>query len=173
VTETQHDDPFSRPSSGNFPKVEDLEGSLLLIRPSKVEMVTNRFDRDGSKPMVERATADVVVFGPEGTEEYGDMYLSQAVLLGACKQALKPGAKPFVLGRLVKLATRDTQEKLKIDNTPEAFATAREAWLKKGGKGTEPKHVWVLQDFTDEDAQKARDFIASKARNTDPFAASE
>jgi hypothetical protein len=146
-----------------------------LIRPTKVEMVTNRFDRDGSKPMTERATADVTVFGPEGIEEYGDMYLSQAVLLGACKQALKPGAKPFVLGRLVKLATRETQEKLKLDNTPEAFATAREAWLKKGGKpaNMEPKHVWILQDFTDDDAQKARDFIASKARNTDPFAASE
>jgi hypothetical protein len=167
------DDLFGQPTRSAYPKVEDLEGMLLLIKPIRIEVVPNRFDRDGTKPTVERATADVVVFGPEGYEEYGDMYLSQAVLLSACKNGLKPGAKPFVLGRLVKVATKETQEKLKIDNSPEAFATARQAWIAKGGKGTEPKHVWVLDSFTDEDAGRARAYVTEKAKATDPFATAD
>lgn len=167
------DDLFGQPTRGAYPKVEDLEGSLLLIKPTRIEVVPNRFDRDGTKPTVERATADVTVFGPDGYEEYTDMYLSQAVLLSACKNGLKPGAKPFVLGRLVKVATKETQEKLKIDNSPEKFAEARAAWIAKGGKGTEPKHVWVLDSFTDEDAATARAYIESKAKANDPFATAD
>lgn len=169
-TETFEDDLFAAPSSGSYPKVDELEGKLLLIRPSEIETVRNRFDKDGSKPTVERATADVTVFEDDGTEEtYNDMYLSQTVLLNACKGALKPGRKPMVLGRLVKVATKDTAEKLKIDSSdPDAFATAREKWLRQGGKGTEPRHVWILQAFTSEDAAKARAFLAK----SDPFAVS-
>jgi hypothetical protein len=169
---TEPNDPFSRPSTGNFPKLEDLEGVLLLLRPIKVEMVPNRFDKDGTKPLTERATADTVVFGPDGVEEYDDMYFSQAVLVKACNSGLKPGAKPFILGRLVKMPTNDTQKALKIEPTPEAFAAARTAWLKGGGKGTEPKHAWVLLDFTDDDAQRVREYLASKQAAADPFAVS-
>ena len=160
-------DLFGAATSGSFPKVEDFEGKLLLIRPDKVETVRNRFDRDGSKPTVERATADVTVFEDDGTEEtVYDMFLSQTVLLNACKSALKPGRKPMVLGRLVKVATKESAEKLKIDTSdPEAFRSAREKWLKGGGKGTEPKHVWVMQAFTDADADRARKFLAK----SDPF----
>lgn len=167
MTSTYDDDLFARPSSGSFPKVDELEGNLLLIKPDRIETVRNRFDKDGSKPTVERATADVTVFSEDGTDEtYNDMYLSQTVLLNACKSALKPGRKPMVLGRLVKVATKETAEKLKIDSSdPAAFATAREEWLRKGGKGVEPRHVWILQDFTDEDAARARAFLAK----SDPF----
>jgi hypothetical protein len=169
MTETDYaDDLFGAATGGKFPKVEDLEGKLLLIKPDKIETVRNRFDKDGSKPTVERATADVTVFEEDGTHEtHLDMYLSQTVLLNACISALKPGRKPMVLGRLEKVATKDTQEKLKIDGTPEAFAAARAEWLKKGGKGTEPRHVWVLATFTPEDAQAARSYLAT----LDPFAA--
>lgn len=167
------EDPFGRPTGGNYPRPEDLEGELIMLRPTKVEMVQNRFDRDGSKPLVERAEADTVVFGPDGYEEYPDMFWSQAVFVTACKQALKSGAKPFILGRLQKVATKDTQEKLKIGNTPVEFATARQGWLAKGGKGTEPKHVWVFGEYSDEDAQRARDYIKGKAKATDPFAAAD
>lgn len=162
------DDLFGAPSTGAFPKVDELEGKLLLIKPEKIETVRNRFDKDGSKPTVERATADVTVFEDDGTHEtHTDMYLSQTVLLGACKSALKPGRKPMVLGRLVKVATKDTQEKLKIGVSPEDFTAARVEWLKKGGKGPEPRHVWLLADFSPEDAARAREFLASQ----DPFTA--
>lgn len=165
---TRDDDLFGGPSSGTFPRVEELEGKLLLIKPEKIETVRNRFDKDGSKPTVERATADVTVFEEDGAHETFDgMYLSQIVLLNACKNALKPGKKPMVLGRLQKAATKETQEALKIDNSPEAYAEARKEWLKKGGKGTEPRGVWILSPFSDEDAAKARSYLSS----LDPFAA--
>lgn len=170
------EDPFSQPRSGNFPKVDELEGSLLLIRPSTVETVPNKFaaDRPDAPKFVERATADVVVFGPDGIEEYSDMYLSQAVLLNACKQALKPGAKPFILGVLQKVATKDSREKLKIGETPEDYETAYAEWLRKGGKpSTQPRHVWILGQFSEDQAKQAREYIESKKRTTDPFAASE
>jgi hypothetical protein len=164
------EDLFARPSSGTFPKVEELDGKLLLIKPTAVETVRNRFDKDGSKPTVERATADVTVFEDDGTEEtFTDMYLSQIVLLNACKAALKPGRKPMVLGRLVRVPTKDTITSLKIDDTPEAYSAAREKWLKAGGKGAEPRGVWVLHDFSDEDASRARAFLAK----SDPFQTGE
>lgn len=161
---------FDRPAAGGYPKVEELEGKLLLIKPEKIETVRNQFDKDGSKPTVERATADVTVFEDDGTHEtHNDMYLSQAVLLKACQGALKPGRKPMVVGRLVKVATKESRDKLKIGETPEDFATARSAWLKGGGKGPEPKHVWILQDFTDEDKALIVKYLESQS----PFAAAE
>src|SRR4051812_36710243 len=124
--------------------------------------------------MVDRATADVTVFGPDGVEEYGDMYLSQGSLVNACRQALKPGSKPFILGVLQKVATKDSREKFGIGETPEDFSTAYAEWLRKGGKqSTQPKHVWILGQFSDDDAQRARDYIASKQRASDPFVQSE
>ena len=72
----------------------------------------------------------------------------------------------MVLGRLVRVATKDTAEKLKIDNNdPAAFAAARAEWLRKGGKGAEPRAVWVMAAYTDDDAARVRAYLASK----DPF----
>jgi hypothetical protein len=167
------EDLFDRPvqRAGKYPKAEELEGSLLLIKPEKVELVANRFAKKPSDPThVERATATTVVLGPDGTEEYPAMYWSQQVVISACTEALKPGAKPWVLGRLVKVAQKATREALEIDNTPEAFAEARTKWLRGGGKGTEPKGVWVLADFDDADAARARDYIAGLTKAQDPFA---
>lgn len=170
MTAVEDLDPFAQPSSGSFPKVEDLDGKLLLIRPTEIETVRNRFDKDGSKPTIERATADVTVFEDDGTEEtFSDMYLSQVVLLNACKSALKPGRKPMVLGRLVRVPTKETITSLKIDDTPEAYTAAREKWLKAGGKGTEPRGVWVLHPFDETDAARARAYLAK----SDPFQTSE
>jgi hypothetical protein len=160
---------FDDPRTGTFPKLEELEGDLLLITPSLVETVVNQFDRDGTKPTRERAVADVTVFRSEGqVEEIRDMYLSQAALLSTCKAALRPGAKPMVLGRLVKVATKDTATRLKIGNTPEEFATARAAWVTKGAKGAEPKHVWVLQAGDEEDKVKARAYLTQRAQTQAP-----
>lgn len=166
-----YEDLFDRPSSGSFPKVEELENKLLLIKPEKIETVRNKFAKSPEdKQTQERATADVTVFEDDGTHQtYNEMFLSQTVLLNACKGALKPGRKPMVVGRLVKVATKDSREKLKIGETAEDFAAARTAWLKGGGKGPEPKHVWILQDFTDEDKATVVRYLESKA----PFAAAE
>lgn len=172
-------DPFGQPTKGAYPTPESLEGSLIMFMPSKpADMVTNRFyKKEGDATHVARLSVDTIVFGPTGVEEYSDMYWSQTAIINACEQALKPGAKPFVLGRLVKVPTKDTIEKLKIENTAEAFAAAREKWLKGGGKGPEPRHVWVMSEFDADDAQRARDYLKQRAARAaasnaarDPFA---
>lgn len=154
-------DPFGQPAKSLFPKVEDLEGSLLLLKPVKIEAVARPAKFGGG--MIDRASVDTIVLGPDGTEEYDAMYWSQEVIVKAMKQALKPGAAQYILGRLVKAAQKDTQTAYKIDGSPEAFKAAREEWLRKGGKGDGPKHVWLLTDFTDEDAEIARAYFATKA----------
>lgn len=166
-------DPFKQRTRSIFPKPEDLEGSLIMFMPTKpAEMVTNKFyKKEGDATHVARFSVDTIVFGPDGIEQYDDMYWSQTAIIGACEQALKPGAKPFVLGRLVKIANKDTKEALKISDSPEEFAAAREAWFKNKGKGYEPKHVWVLAEFDESDAKRAREYIASRQKQTDPFAA--
>ena len=171
------EDPFGQPSAGNYPKPDDLDGSLLLFRPTKpADMVPNRFAKTPEDPThTQRISVDTTVFDENGEPEtYPDMYWSQSVIIRACEQSLKPGSKPFVLGRLVKVATKDSREKLKIGETAEDYRTARAEWLRKGGKsGSEPRHVWILDQFDDDDAALARKYIASLQRQTDPFAASE
>lgn len=184
---TGGDDPFSRPSSSRFPKFEDLQDCLVLLRPSLVEQVPNKFRKKPTDPaFVDRATAECVVFGPEGVEEYDDMFFSQTVVVSACKQALKPGARPWVLAVVQKVATKETRDALGIGETAEDFDQAWRAWLEGGGKGTQPRHVWVLADFDEAQANQARTYLqertaaeaaaeAARAAKTpapvDPFAA--
>ncbi len=165
MTSTEINDPFgAAKSGGTYPKADELVGKLIMLTPSKVETIPDRFNPGST---TERATADTVVFEDDGTtEKFSDMYWSQGVVVGALKNALKPGEKPMVLGRLVKVATKATREALKIEDTPEAFEAARADWLKKGGRGTEPKHVWLLAKFSDEDASRARAYLAESS----PFA---
>lgn len=172
------DDPFGRAPSGNFPKVDELEGQLLLIEPSKIESVPRKAEFGGG--MADRATADVTVFGPDGVEEYSDMYLSQTVLVNACRQGLKPGGKA-TLGRLEKVATKASRDALKIGESAADFAAAHTEWLRKGGKGVQPKHVFILSDYDEDDAARVREFLAERTERrtaatppaVDPFATPE
>ena len=158
---------------GAFPKLEEFEGKLILLRPSKVETVPKPA-RFGGKPgeTQERVTADVVVFEEDGSYDVvEDMYLSQVGIVNPCKKALKPGAKPFVLGRVSKVPSKigkdqgfDTVEKIY-----EGFEAWRDA-VSKNKKGVpEPSYAWGLLDFSDEDAQMAMKYV----NDTAPFAAAE
>ena len=151
---------------GNYPKLDDLEGSLVLLKPSKVETVPGY----QSKGTTDRATADTWVFGTTGEPEfYADMYFSQAGVVPSCKQALKPGARPFVLGVVQKFPSKAMKTK-GIDTTAKLQA-ALDEWLRKGGKGDKPQFAWGLGEYTDEQAAQARALIESMQRSTDPFAA--
>lgn len=166
------EDLFGRPAGSNYPKPEDLEGALLLLRSSgPIESIAQKPEYGGG--MRDRARADTVVFGPDGVEEYSDMFWSQTVVVNALKQSMKEGAKPYVAGHLVKVATKASRDALKIGETPEAYAEARNKWLKGGGKGTEPKHVWIFSDFTEDEAQRIREHLAGKQKKSDPFAGAE
>lgn len=165
MTETITDtmDLFAAPTSGGaYPKMDELEGKLILCRPSKIETVTG-YQGKGTQ---ERATADVTVFEEDGTyETFDDMYLSQAGIVPSLRKALKPGNKPFVLGRVQMFPSKSTKEK-GID-TSEKLQTALSEWARKGGKGDKPQFAWGLAEFTEADAAHARAYLTS----LDAFAA--
>jgi hypothetical protein len=148
-------------SGGSYPKVEDLEGKLVLVRPSKTEEVDGKFGKQ------DRVTADVTVFEDDGSAEtYSDMYLSQRGMVPSLKRALNGQAKPFILGRVAMVPVKDTKG---LDGKPitdtETLKTALSEWARKGGRGEKPRFAWVFGPFEEGDADKARAFLASK----DPF----
>ena len=156
------DDLFGRPTRSAFPKIEEMEGRLLLVKPSKVEYkVKGKFGEQT------RVTADVVILDDpeEGVVEHEDMYLSQKGLTGMLEKCLKPGSKhPYVLGRLQMTATKDWAEAAEKGG---GIGELLKAYFAKGGKGEKPQFFWDLADFTDEDANLARRYLAEN----DAFAA--
>lgn len=147
---------------GVYPKMNDLEGKLVLLRPSVEERVPG-YQGKGTQ---QRITADTVVFEDDGSfEVFDDMYWSQAGVVPSCRKALKPGSLPYVLGRLQMFPAK-TSKDAGID-TPEKLGEALAAWAKKGGKGEKPQFFWGLDAFTDEDAAHARKYLAT----IDSFAA--
>jgi len=162
MTETTPD-LFAAPTGGGaYPKMDELEGRLVLLNPSKIETVPG-YQGKGTQ---ERATADCTVFEDDGSfETYDDMYFSQAGIVPSLRKALKPGNKPFVLGRVQMFPSKSTKEK-GID-TPEKLQTALSEWARKGGKGDKPQFAWGLAEFSEQDAAHARAYLAS----LDAFAA--
>lgn len=156
----QPDDLFSVPvRGGGGAKLEDLEGRLVLFMPTELGRGP-KYQSPGET--VPRITTDVVVFDDEkdDVEEFSDVYYSQATIVNVLKNALKPGNRPYVLGRIVKFPSKTSQAQ-GID-TPEKLTAATEAWLKKGGKGDRPGFAWSVAEFSENDAAKARKFIASR-----------
>jgi len=132
-------DPFSSPAKGA--RVTDYKGALLLISPYDYkENVATSF---GEKDAVE---ANVVVL-TEPTDGFPEgqgpaphvaegVLFFQGVLIGQTKA--KVASKGMVLGRLGQRP------------------------VSKPGQNP----AWALEDPTDEDAQKARDYLATLS---DPF----
>lgn len=162
---TEPTDLFMQPTRGGGVKPEDMEGKLVLFHPTVLGKGP-KYKSPGET--VDRITADVVVFAEDGSvaEEVSDAYFSQAGLLPPLKACLKPGALPYVLGRIGKYPAKEWQDK--GFDTPEKIEAALAEWLKKGGKGEKPQFSWSIFPFTDDDAAIARRYLASK----DPFAAS-
>lgn len=158
-------DPFSSAGrGGNFPKVEELEGRLVLVRPVKSEKVNGKFGEQT------RITADVHALDDESGEweTYEDMYLSQKGMVPALEKKLRPGTtKPFILGRIQMVPVKDSKTITgkEIADTEE-LKDALAEWAKKGGRGEKPRFAWVFGEFTDADAAKAREFISA---NLDSF----
>jgi hypothetical protein len=164
MTDPFADDLFGQPVRGGGAKPEDMEGKLVLFKPTVLGKGP-KYQAPGET--VDRITADVVIFEEDGTEtEISDAYFSQAGLLPPLKNALKPGNKPFVLGRVIKFPSKSSQKK--GIETPEQMNEALAEWLRKGGKGEKPQFSWSIAEFSEEDAQRARLYLAKN----DQFAAS-
>lgn len=164
-------DPFGQPTGGgNYPKMDDLEGCLILLKPSKVETVPGY----QGKGTTERATADCWVFGPDldptKVEKYSDMYFSQAGIVPSCKQSLKPDGQPYVLGVVAKFPSKKLRES-GVDTT-EKVNEAYAKWLRGGGKGEKPQFAWGMDQYNDDQAKAARALIDGFNRQNDLFAQS-
>lgn len=163
-------DPFrGSTGGGRFPKIEELEDRLVLIRPIVVEKVANKY-KDGA--LTERMTADVIVFDENGGEHetYESMYISQEALVGDGQKTLRRNNpnQPFILGRLGMLPNKGAKEKGITDRA--ALKKALAEWVQRGGKGDKPGFFWGLDAFTDADANLARPVALALINQDNPFA---
>lgn len=151
--------------SGIFPKLAELEDKLIMFKATHVGPAP-KYKAPGE--FVDRATVDLVVFDDDGTwETFEDVWFTQPGIVNPSKKALKPGARPWVLGRVTMFPMKEMKDK-GIDTTDKIKA-ARAEWLRKGGKGDEPGYAWGLADFTPAEADLARKYLDSIS----PFAAAE
>lgn len=148
---------------GTFPKIDELNGKLVLLTPSKAEEVAKPADFGGKPGETQtRVTADVVVFADDGSvaEEHEDMYFSQVGIVNPCKRALKPGAKRFVLGRIARVPSKiGKQQAGKYDST-EKIEEGLKKHFASNGKSEKPNFSWGLVDYTDAEAAHAMAYLA-------------
>lgn len=168
-------DPFDQPTGGGgFPKFEDLEGVLVLIRPRNILSVPDRFHRPKAgeaQRMKDRATCDVTVFDAAGTHRtYRGMYISQAGVLPQLQTILDDANpnKPFVLGVVGRNPNKESKDKGIL--TREDLAKATDEWVRKGGRGDKPGYFWGLDTFTPEQAAVARPVAMAMLNKANPFA---
>lgn len=157
-------DPFGQPSTGggSYPRVYELFGELVLIKPIKIETVPSKHNEG---QMVDRLTADTVVLtGEFAGEEYDGMHWYQAPIAGAGKTAMKQGV-PAILGRVLRFPTAQ-DKKSGTYSTKEDVEAALANW-KVGQPNI--RFAWALEQFTEEDANIARAYIASKEAKKNPF----
>lgn len=152
-------DLFGQPiRGGGGGRPEDLEGKLVLFMPTVLGKGP-KYQSPGET--VDRITSDIVVFHEDGTEEeFSDIYYSQAGLLPPLKNALKQGNLPYVLGWVRKYPSKSSIAK--GWDTPEKIQAALDDWLKKGGKGEKPQFAWSIGEFSEEDANRARAYLAKR-----------
>jgi hypothetical protein len=173
-------DPFGQPAGGGgFPKVADLLGCLLLIKPIKVEEVPDYQDRT---KMRDQLTADVTVIdGPPAKEftdrgqtppdvsayvgkTYNSMWLNNKTLISAGEAALRDGT-PSILGRLWRFPQTSEVKAGKYTDRHDLEAKEAEIqanWRPGMPPPEPPKIAWGLEKYTEEEAQMARDFLAAK-----------
>lgn len=172
---TTEADPFDQPNAGGqFPKLEDLEGKLVLIRPRLIQNVADRFHRPKAgeaQRMKDRATCDVTVFEEDGSHRtHRGMYISQAGILPQLQTILDDANpnKPFILGVIGDHPNKESKDKGIL--TREDLKAATAEWVRKGGKGDKPGYFWGLDQFTAEQAAVARPVALAMLNKTNPFA---
>lgn len=172
---TQEADPFGDPNSGGaFPKLEDLEDRLILVRPKQVTIVADRFHKPAAgeaQRMKKRATADVTVFNADNTHTtYRNMFISQVGLVGELERVLDDANpnRPFVLGVVGMLPNKAAKDA--GITTREALKEAIQKWVAKGGKGDKPGYFWGLDAASDAQKNVARPVALAMLNKANPFA---
>lgn len=149
---------------GSFPKVEELNGKLVLLEPSKAEEVPKPAQFGGKPGETQtRITADCTIFPDTAdgeVEVHEDMYFSQVGIVNPCKRQLKPGAKGKVLGVIRRVPSKIGKEQ--GFDTTEKIDEGLEAHFASNGKKPKPNFSWGLEPFSDEQGQQAMAYIAKR-----------
>jgi len=164
-------DPFgNKPSeikTSDFPKMDELSGKLLVIQPTKLERVINRFGKEGD--MQDRVTADVTVIdveNPKASKTHVDMYLSQGALVGQVKGFIP--TKGMLLGTLRRHPAKGTPDATPKTQTPitgpDSVDLLIQEWLGLGAPGSKPQFAWKLADFTATEKDVALEWFRAKAQ---------
>jgi hypothetical protein len=167
-------DPFGQPATGgNFPKLADLWGCLIMITPRKIEEVPDNFNKGQT---TNRLTADVLVIDgppvelvtsnglPEPSDTYSKfigrnfprMWINSGPIVKAADVALDEGTKA-ILGRLWRFPVSDDKDKYE-----DRWELERALNNWRPGQA-QIRSAWSLERYTDEDAALARQVIAKLA----------
>jgi hypothetical protein len=168
----QSADPFGQKPSeiktSDFPKMDELNGKLLVIQPTRLEKVPNRFGKEGD--MQDRITADVTVIDlerPAASKTHADMFLSQGALVGQVKGFIP--TKGMLLGTLRRHPAKGTPDATPVTSTPitgpDSVDLLISEWLSQGAPGTKPQFSWKLADFTNTEKDVALEWFRSKTGN--------
>ena len=156
------EDPFGmKPSDikSDFPKMEDFDGRLLVIQPTKLERdLPNKLGKPGDTQ--DRITADVTAIdldSPTKSATVADMYISQAGMVGQLKGLVQ--TRGMLLGVLRKHRAKNTPEGY---NTPDEIDKMLADWVAGGARGSKPMFAWKLSDPTPEQHAKALEWYRSK-----------
>ena len=115
---------FQGSGGGNFPKMDQLVGSLVMITPIEIESVKQSDEFGGG--MKDRLTADTVVLDGQYQGEYPSMWWGQSGVVKAAAGILRRGRGDLILGRLYRFPKKEfakywaTREELEA-----AFANAK------------------------------------------------
>lgn len=162
-TATATADPFGQKPSeiktSSYPGMDDLNGKLLVIQPTKLERVPDTFSKEAGA-MKDRISADVTVIdveNPKKSETYTDMYISQGALVGQVKSLI--ATKGMLLGTLRRHRAKNTPDGY---NTPDEVDKMISEWIAAGAPGAKPQFAWKLADFTETEKSVALEWYRSK-----------
>lgn len=170
-------DPFGQPATGgNFPKLADLLGCLLMLTPSKIEEVPDNFNKGQT---TNRLTTTVLVCDGPPLDQYTEagvappsedsyakwvgksyprMWINSSPIVKAAEVAMEENTKA-ILGRLWRFPVSDDKEKY-ADRWE-----LEQALLNWRPGQSQIRYAWSLERYTDEEATLAREVIArSKAK---------
>lgn len=158
-------DPFGQKPSeiktSDFPSMDDLDKELLVVQPTKLERVPDKFSNQAGA-MKDRVTADVTIIdhvNPANSKTHKDMYISQGALVGQVKGFIE--TRGMLLGRLRRHSANGTPEQFR-NGTPDDIDMMIDAWVKGGAKGAKPQFAWKLADFTEQEKELALQWYRSK-----------
>lgn len=169
-TATATADPFGQKPSeiktSSYPGMDDLNGKLLVIQPTKLERVPDTFSKEAGA-MKDRISADVTVIdveNPKKSETYTDMYISQGALVGQVKSLI--ATKGMLLGTLRRHRAKNTPDTtvttLTPVNDPDSVDKMISEWIAAGAPGAKPQFAWKLADFTETEKSVALEWYRSK-----------